>query len=78
MASMSEYGVIIKVVAFLLWVNVLPPLAHLIWEDRFDWPVDCGATWIDGRDILGPHKTFRGILFSLLGSLFFVHILEIG
>jgi predicted MPP superfamily phosphohydrolase len=75
---MSEYGVIVKVVAFLLWVNMLPPLAHLIWEDRFKWPVDCGATWLDGRDILGPHKTYRGILFSLFGSLFFVHILPIG
>lgn len=75
---MAQYFVIIKVVAFLLWVNMLPPLARLIWEDRFNWPVDCGATWFDGRDVFGPNKTIRGIFFSLLGSLLFVPILEVG
>jgi hypothetical protein len=60
-----------------MWVNLLPPLARLIWEDRFNRPLDRGAAWFDGRALLGSHKTIRGILFCLFGSLLFVPILEV-
>jgi hypothetical protein len=75
---MGQYLVMLKILAFLLWVNLLPPLARLLWGERGNWPVDLGATWLDGRAILGPHKTIRGILFSLLGSLLFVPVLRLG
>jgi hypothetical protein len=57
---------------------MLPPLARLLWGDRGNRPVDGGATWLDGRAIFGPHKTIRGILVSLLGSLLFVPIFKVG
>lgn len=32
-------------------------------------PIDCGRSFIDGRPILGPNKTFRGLISGLiLGS----------
>ena len=57
-----------KVILFLLWVNGLPPLANMIWGERFNRPVDGGRLWFDGRPILGSHKTIRGLLISILGG----------
>lgn len=53
--------------AFLLWGNLLPPLAALLLDDRLARPLDRGISWRDGRPLFGPHKTIRGILASLLG-----------
>ena len=58
----------IKILCFLFWGNLLPPLASLALGDRLARPLDQGATWFDGRPLFGPHKTIRGILASLLGS----------
>ena len=60
--------VVVKIVVFLLWVNFLPPLANLIWRDRFANPVDGGLLWFDKRPIFGPNKTIRGIIVSILGG----------
>ncbi|MCX5864306.1 MAG: CDP-archaeol synthase [Deltaproteobacteria bacterium] len=58
----------IKILFFLFWGNLLPPLASLAMGDRLARPVDLGCTWFDGRPLFGPHKTIRGILASLLGG----------
>jgi len=64
-------GEAVKVVLFLLWVNFLPPLANLIWKESFNQPLDGNRVLFDGRPLFGPHKTIRGILASVLGSLLF-------
>ena len=58
----------IKILCFLFWGNLLPPLASLTLGDRLAKPVDHGLSWFDGRPLFGPHKTIRGILASLLGG----------
>ena len=58
----------IKILFFLFWGNLLPPLASLALGDRLAKPVDHGLSWFDGRPLFGPHKTIRGILASLLGG----------
>lgn len=58
----------IKILLFLFWGNLLPPLASLALGDRFARPLDHGCTWFDGRPLFGPHKTIRGILVSLVGG----------
>jgi predicted MPP superfamily phosphohydrolase len=60
--------IVIKVAAFLLWVNFLPPLANMIWGERFNRPIDGGRLWFDQHPIFGDHKTIRGVLVSLLGG----------
>ncbi|MBI5559380.1 MAG: CDP-archaeol synthase [Deltaproteobacteria bacterium] len=60
--------VIIQVVTLLLCVNFFPPLADLIWGNRYRYPVDGGRLWFDRRPIFGSHKTIRGILVSLPGG----------
>ncbi len=61
--------IIIKITAFLLWVNFVPPLANIIWGERFNRPIDGSRLWFDQHPIFGPHKTIRGILVSLLGGM---------
>ena len=56
-------------VFFLVWINFLPFFAHLALDDRFDMPLDRGARWRDGRPLLGPHKTLRGVVASFAGGL---------
>lgn len=60
--------VVIKLTAFLLWLNFLPPLANILWGERFNRPLDNNRLWFDQHPIFGGHKTIRGILASVLGG----------
>ena len=60
--------IVIKTTVFLLWLNFLPPLANVIWGERFNKPIDGGRLFFDKHRILGNHKTIRGVLFCLLGG----------
>lgn len=60
---------VLKIIGFIIWVNFLPPLANIIWGERFQRPLDGGRLWFDGQPIFGKNKTIRGILFSLLGGM---------
>jgi uncharacterized protein len=60
---------VLQITGFIVWVNLLPPLASLIWRDRFDRPLDGDRLWFDGRPVFGRHKTIRGFLVSILGGL---------
>ncbi|MCF8056881.1 MAG: CDP-archaeol synthase [Desulfocapsa sp.] len=61
--------VVLKIIGFVLWVNFLPPMANVIWGERFNRAVDGGRLWFDKQPVFGRHKTIRGILFSLLGGM---------
>lgn len=70
--------IIIKTTAFLLWLNFLPPLANIVWGERFNKPVDCGRLFFDKHRIFGNHKTIRGVLFCLLGGTAVAPLLGVG
>ncbi len=57
-----------EVIFFLLWVNFLPPFAHLLLGKRLDRPVDGGLLFFDKQPLFGRHKTLRGIIFSVVGG----------
>ncbi len=57
-----------KIILFLLWINLLPPLAHLMLGKRFSWRVDGGLSFFDNQPLFGRHKTIRGIGASVLGG----------
>jgi len=59
---------LLRIAGFLLWANLLPPLASLLTADRFGRPMDGGINWFDGRPLFGPHKTLRGVLATLTGG----------
>jgi hypothetical protein len=58
----------LKITLFIMWVNMLPPFATLLFGSRFNFRVDGGLAWFDGRQLLGSHKTVRGIVVSVAGG----------
>jgi hypothetical protein len=54
--------------ALVLVANGTPVLAKKLLGDRFAWPLDFGGCFADGRPFLGPSKTIRGVLLSLVAT----------
>ncbi|MEE4361536.1 MAG: CDP-archaeol synthase [Pseudomonadales bacterium] len=52
----------------LMVANGAPVLATRLFDGHFDRPVDLGRRFTDGRPILGPNKTLRGVLVAVLAS----------
>ncbi len=51
----------------LLWlVNFAPPVIAVVFESRYNRPLDGGLLWRDGRPLLGRHKTTRGVLAGII------------
>jgi len=49
--------------------NGVPVFAKDILGSRLSFPLDGGARFLDGRPLLGPSKTVRGIVLSLLVTM---------
>ena len=56
------------VLIILGWCNFLPIAARILLRDRWNTPVDFGLKWTDQRFLFGPHKTWRGVFFSVSGG----------
>ena len=48
--------------------NGAPVLAALLLGRRWAWPLDAGRCFIDGRPLLGAHKTWRGLAAGTLAA----------
>lgn len=48
--------------------NSFPIIAKLCLGKRFSPPLDAGLRFIDGKPLLGPSKTVRGVLSALVGT----------
>lgn len=57
---------ILRSLALLLLANGTPVVAKKIFGRRLSQPLDAGVKLADGRPLLGPAKTVRGIVLSLL------------
>jgi CDP-2,3-bis-(O-geranylgeranyl)-sn-glycerol synthase len=57
---------IMEILLLLAVSNGAPVLARKLFADRFDYPLDLGKRFFDGRPVFGASKTIRGILASLL------------
>jgi CDP-2,3-bis-(O-geranylgeranyl)-sn-glycerol synthase len=58
--------IIIKLVLLLVIANGAPVLASLLLGKRFNQPLDRNLQFIDERPFLGPAKTVRGIVSTIL------------
>lgn len=54
-----------QLLTLLALANGSPVIAKLAFGERFSGPLDCDANFIDGRPLLGPSKTIRGLLISI-------------
>jgi hypothetical protein len=61
-----QFVPVFKLLVLLALANGTPIAAKKIFGSRFSFPLDAGAKFPDGRPLLGPSKTIRGILASIL------------
>ncbi len=59
---------ILQLLLLLIIANGAPVLARLALRDRLAWPLDFGLSFADGRALLGPRKTFRGVIAALVAT----------
>jgi len=55
-----------QLLILLTLANGSPVVAKLVLRDRFSMPLDGNRKFIDGRPLLGPAKTIRGILVAIV------------
>ncbi len=64
---MMVHGVaILQLIVLLTLANGTPVVAKKVLGDRFAYPLDGGAQFLDGRPWLGSSKTVRGIVLSIV------------
>jgi CDP-diglyceride synthetase len=57
---------IIKSLILISAANMAPVGLNLLLSDRYSAPIDAGLAWRDGRRLLGPSKTWRGLAIGIL------------
>jgi len=67
--------VYLQVLLLIIAANAAPILGRLLMKGRWNLPIDRGATFIDGRPVLGKSKTYRGVAFSLTGAVLAADVL---
>jgi CDP-2,3-bis-(O-geranylgeranyl)-sn-glycerol synthase len=68
----------LKLLFLLLVANGAPILARHLFEERFNWPLDGGYLTANGRHLLGPSKTVRGLIASVLTTTVVAQLIAIG
>ena len=58
-------GLAAKILLLLLAANGSPVLTKWLFGDRWAYPLDGGRKFIDGRPLLGPSKTLRGLVVGI-------------
>ncbi|MCP5364208.1 MAG: CDP-archaeol synthase [Hyphomicrobiales bacterium] len=58
--------VILQVLILVFVANGTPVVAKKVWGGHLSYPVDGGLRFMDGRRVLGPSKTVRGLFVSIL------------
>ena len=59
----------LKIIILLFAVNAAPPVIAFLLEDRWNRPIDWNRTFLDGKPLLGRHKTIRGIIGSIAAGI---------
>ena len=65
-----HYMALTKLLILLSFANGSPVIAKLVLGETYAMPIDGNVRFFDGRPLLGPSKTIRGVLVSLLVTAF--------
>jgi CDP-2,3-bis-(O-geranylgeranyl)-sn-glycerol synthase len=58
----------LKLFLLIILANGLPIVSQNLLGSRFAQPLDNNRLYFDGKPILGPRKTYRGIISALVGT----------
>lgn len=64
-----QFWPVLQLLVLLTLANGAPVIAKKLFGSRFARPVDAGIIFYDGRPLLGPSKTIRGILASIIVTM---------
>ncbi len=68
-------SIILPLLVLLIIANGIPIIAKNILGQHFNYPVDGGVHFFDGKPLFGKSKTIRGIVLSIIITPFFALIL---
>ena len=71
-------SVLLQLLILLVVANGTPVLAKKLLGAAFARPLDGGALFVDGQPILGPSKTIRGIVVSVLATSICAALMGLG
>ncbi|KAF0190960.1 MAG: hypothetical protein FD165_2199 [Gammaproteobacteria bacterium] len=68
----------LKLLALLLIANGAPVIIRYFLRERFSYPLDGGALFVDGRPMLGAAKTIRGVVGAVTMTAFAAPLIGIS
>ena len=69
---------LIQLLVLVAVANATPIAAKKVFGEVWSVPLDGGAAFIDGQPLLGPAKTIRGIVLSVLATTIVALLLGLG
>jgi CDP-2,3-bis-(O-geranylgeranyl)-sn-glycerol synthase len=63
-----RFQLVSEMVLLLVIANGAPFVAHRLFGKFLDQPLDCNKLFRDGRPLLGPGKTIRGIFSAMIAT----------
>jgi hypothetical protein len=66
--NLDEFWVIARLLLLLAVANTAPIVAKNVFGTRWNAPLDAGWRFVDGRSLLGPSKTIRGVVAAMAGT----------
>ena len=78
MGAVMHVFLLLQLLILLVVANGAAVAAKKLLGATFDRPLDGGALFVDGRPILGPAKTIRGILASVLATSICASLIGLG
>ena len=75
---MLSWLLILSLVVLILLANAAPVVARVVLGGRLGRPIDGGRRWRDGRPLLGPAKTYRGVAVAVVAAGAGAEVLGLG
>lgn len=72
----DELWFVLRLLLILATANSAPIFAKHLFGAHWGWPLDGGATFLDGKPLLGPSKTVRGVVASIVGAALAAALLD--
>ena len=67
---MEDIWLGLRLLLLLGAANTAPIVIKRVLGGRWNAPLDAGLRFVDGRPLLGPSKTVRGLVAAVVGSTF--------